>query len=439
MNIPNDAEGVLSTRTDPGLVGVLGNSALIVTREIEMMNVFLGFEQANRYALLSPTGEPAGYLAEEEPGVLGGSIQRQILRTHRPFTATLLSTEGKPLLLFKRNITLINSKVQVYRLDPEWDGSGYGAKAASESDRGMKLIGESQQIWHPWRRKYDLFVHRSEAFDQFAHIDTGLLGWDFVMQDQQDKLIGAINRNFRGIGRELFTDTGQYVLRFDSVGQDELLAPRIQQAVEPGQAIDPNQGREIVPSEQSVRAMTLDERAVALATAVSVDFDYFSRHSSSGSGGMFPFMMMGGGHGDVKQGPPAEGAGQDSRGVIAQPGAPGSDGGGIGAVGTGVGYGMMGGGSSNEQAPSSTPDAAPPPVFQDDSPPQDAWGSAPPPPEPGMGGESWGQPSSPETGVGGEEVWGESEPWSGGGGGDEGGGGGGLIQSLWDMFGGGDN
>lgn len=169
-------------------------------------SVFLGFEQANRYALLSPTGQPAGYLAEQEVGLLGGSVQRQLFRTHRPFTATLLSTSGQPLLLFKRGFTLINSTVQVFRLEPEWDGTGYGAKAnqSEGAGSGMKLIGETQQKWHPWRRKYDLFLNRRQAeddapdFEQFARIDTGLLGWDFVMQDQDDKLIGAINRNFRG-------------------------------------------------------------------------------------------------------------------------------------------------------------------------------------------------------------------------------------------------
>ncbi len=205
VTIPHDPEGVLSRETDPNLVDVLGNSSLVVTREIEMMNVFLGFEQANRYALLKPTGENAGYLAEQEVGLLGGSIQRQVFRTARPFTSTLLSSSGQPLLLFKRGFTVINSTVQVFRLDPDWAGAGYGAKA-NEDGAGMKLVGESKQVWHPWRRKYELFLNRpleaadsaQPSFDQFARIDTGLLGWDFVMQDKDDKLIGAINRNFRG-------------------------------------------------------------------------------------------------------------------------------------------------------------------------------------------------------------------------------------------------
>lgn len=239
-------------------------------------------------------------------------------------------------------------------------------------------------------------------------------------------------------GRELFTDTGQYVLRFDSVAQDELLAPRIAPAVEPGQPLQT--GRDLVESEQSTRALTLDERAVALATAVSVDFDYFSRHSRGGSGGMFPFIWWGGSspreaEAGAEGQPPVTGEGQDSRGVMGTPEAPGTDSGVGTAAGTAAGYGMMGGGGG----------------YQDAQPPQDAGAS--PPPQGDLGGwdsqqspspsgqDPWAQSSpdgswsaGPDRGVGGEDVWGSSEPWSqeAPSGGE---GGGGLFQGLWDIFG----
>lgn len=49
-----------------------------------MLNVFMGFEQANRYAIMTVQGEHVGYLAEEDQGMLG-TLSRQVLRTHRPF------------------------------------------------------------------------------------------------------------------------------------------------------------------------------------------------------------------------------------------------------------------------------------------------------------------------------------------------------------------
>jgi Scramblase len=239
-------------------------------------------------------------------------------------------------------------------------------------------------------------------------------------------------------GRELFTDTGQYVLRFDSVAQDELLAPRIASAVEPGQPLET--GRDLVESEQSTRALTLDERAVALATAVSVDFDYFSRHSRGGSGGMFPFIWWGGSspreaEAGAEGEPPVTGEGQDSRGVMGNPEAPGMDGGAGAAAGTAAGYGMMGGGGGYQDAPPSQDAGAPPPPEGG----LGGWDAQKPPPSSGQ--DPWAQgptdswSAGPESGVGGEDVWGSSEPWS-----QEppsgGEGGGGLIQGLWDMFGG---
>lgn len=49
-----------------------------------MLNVFMGFEQANRYAIMNVKGEHVGYLAEEDQGILS-TVSRQVLRTHRPF------------------------------------------------------------------------------------------------------------------------------------------------------------------------------------------------------------------------------------------------------------------------------------------------------------------------------------------------------------------
>ena len=155
------------------------------------------------------------------------------------------------------------------------------------------------------------------------------------MADVSGNLIGSINRNFRGFGREIMTDTGQYVLRMDAASpettniqssgvvshfprrQVELIAPppssssrkRANSFGKPGKSsskIVDLQGyvQQLNKSEKSDQArlkrglslqkkepnvqliertgakgLTLDQRAVMLATAVSIDFDYFSHKS----------------------------------------------------------------------------------------------------------------------------------------------------------------
>ncbi|CAG8498965.1 6170_t:CDS:2 [Funneliformis caledonium] len=210
---------------------ILQNPTLVVARQLEMLNIFLGFEQANKYALLDPNGNCVGYVAEEES--FASTILRQLFRTHRKFNAMIIDLEGQLILKIRRPFAWINSRIFI---------------STSEEH----LIGEVHQQWHLWRRRYNLFINRK----QFARIDTGFLSWDFNIEDELGSILGSVNRNFSGIARELFTDTGKYVIRMDS------------------------------------RELTFDQRAVILAAAISIDFDYFSRHS--GNGGFLPIPFIGG-------------------------------------------------------------------------------------------------------------------------------------------------
>lgn len=420
--VPHDPHSVLqaSSPNFSGATQLLTQSALVVTREIEMINIFLGFEQANKYSIHAPSGELVGYLAEEEQGLLGGALQRQVLRTHRPFRATVMDASGKPVLMIRRPFTWINSTASIYAVRSDYP-IGYGAP----QDSDLELIGEVKQRWHLYKRRYELFLKRTAEdgeghnFVQFAQIDAGFLSWTFLMQDAESKLVGAIDRNFRGFGREIFTDTGQYVLRFDSVGETAMADARLS-APSSGEASQSKrtgiaEGLELVES-HGTRVLTLDERAVALATAVSIDFDYFSRHSEGmhGGGGMFPWMMMpmGGGGGGEAAETPRGGANSDNVPSNPSGGADGGFGTGVagGAIGSGMDYpygasdsgisedGRLGRDPSNPNGYSE--DSMPSQQEQNESP----WWNA---------DQQQQQQQGPQQG----DVWGtgNSDPWAGAG------------------------
>ncbi|GAA5909849.1 hypothetical protein JCM5296_001835 [Sporobolomyces johnsonii] len=346
VTVPHDEHGVLDRARgewSDQVRQLLAQPALVVARQLEMMNVMLGWEEANKYQLLSPEGALLGYLLEEETGVLGGTLRRQLLRTHRPFRATILSPSGDVLLRIHRPFALINSRIFI-STPSEGHTTAMDAKREMESvEKGGQtqgeVIGECQQQWNLLRRQYQTFVRRGDGDSegemvQFGSIDSGFMAWDFSVKDESGNVIASISRNFTGFARELFADVGQYVLRFESVVDEfqqdtpqlappsapgSLPAPSGSSPSSPALSPTPTSSPASLtptsspdpssPSPSSTTALVptpsrpsipLDHRAVLLATAVSIDFDYFSRARGGGlfGGGMFmpiPIPMGGAG------------------------------------------------------------------------------------------------------------------------------------------------
>jgi uncharacterized protein YxjI len=234
-----------------------------------------------------------------------------MLRTHRPFKASVLDLEGNEVLKIHRPFAFINSRIMI----------------SSPDDR---LIGEVQQEWHLVRRRYNMFTieqpdpetmmekdQTTTALSterdvtgaglnrvQFARIDGGFLALDFDMQDEEGRKIASVNRNFVGFARELFTDSGQYALRFDAAVIQDLqqeqglgatvastststststaAAAASEREIQEAKEIQANKDELALAQLASRGGFTLDQRAIMLACAVSIDFDYFSRHSGHG-------------------------------------------------------------------------------------------------------------------------------------------------------------
>ncbi|KJE91809.1 scramblase [Capsaspora owczarzaki ATCC 30864] len=227
---------------------LLSHAGLIISRQIELANLLIGFEQANRYELRDPLGNQAGYLVEKK--TFGTAIMRQILRLHRPFTALVLDTAGNPVLRLHRPFTLINSTVYV-------------------EDHEGRPIGFARQKWHLWRRKYELYLIDREHALVWGDVDMGLWSWVFDVRDPNGKLLARIDKDFSGLMTEMFTDAHKYILKMDMLEA------------------------ETPANELRDRPLYFDERAVSLACAVSIDFDFFSRHSGGGSGlGLFSLFAL---------------------------------------------------------------------------------------------------------------------------------------------------
>ncbi|KAI4163624.1 MAG: hypothetical protein LQ342_002658 [Letrouitia transgressa] len=469
VHVPENPNGVLNERHPSA--SILANSAIIIQRQLELMNIMIGFEQANKYVIMDPQGNHLGYMAEQDNS-LGKSLKRQMFNTHRSFTTHVFDRSAREVLRFYRPFAWISSRIGVYdpvevvphmqsqSKDLAMPASGALATQVDPTTAqvsqlplaNMRLIGEAQQQWAPLRRKYNLFSHRASSkqdanpeapqlasgdlplsssrqlqvsnnsplpgeFNQFAYVDEPFLSWDFSLLSSDSRLIGSVNRNFSGFAREIFTDTGVYVLRMDAAGL----------AQEPRHLISHTGYNSEVATEKS--GMTLDQRAVVLATAVSVDFDYFSRHSGSTGGmGMWPvWLPWGGGAAEgAAAGEAAEGAGAlesaSEGGVVRGAGEKG-----VGEVGEGAvaGAGSVAGYEAMQRGFGRGADDASPTPGQGEMPGQNMSGQAQ-----GESEDVWGEDWNPWGGQGGPK------DGQGGGGAGEGGGGedGGILGDLWSGF-----
>ncbi|KAM7269579.1 hypothetical protein ACFE04_025076 [Oxalis oulophora] len=218
------------------LAPLLARSNLLITRDIEWANLVLGFEQENRYVIVDvcdPNQARVGFIYEKS-----NLIARQLFRTRRPFVASISDAMGNELFKVRRPFWWLTSSIYV-----EVNG---------------KEIGVVHRRWHLWRRLYDLYL----GDKQFAEVrNPGLWNWTFTLQDGDGEVLGQIDRDWRGFGFEILTDAGQYVIRFGATKTD----------YKTGAAA-------LIQELEVVRPLTLTERAITVALAISLDNDYFSRH-----------------------------------------------------------------------------------------------------------------------------------------------------------------
>ena len=165
-----------------------------------------------------------------------------MLRLRRPFVAYITDALGNELFRVRRPFWWITSSIYA-----EIDG---------------KEVGVVHRRWHLWRRIYDLYLGNK----QFAVVENpGLWNWTFTLKDINGEVLAQIDRDWRGFGFEILTDAGQYVIRFGSSDPSSKIG--LASAIE---------------DLEVSRKLTLAERAVTVALAISLDNDYFSRHGGWG-------------------------------------------------------------------------------------------------------------------------------------------------------------
>jgi Scramblase len=369
---------------ESALTRLFQHETLVIQRQVEMLSIFFGYEQYNRYAISTvPTlldheghleqSELLGYLVEETSFMK--SIGRQILGAHRPFHAILMDPYGRPLLEFHRPWTLVNSKLSVTLPDPKIIATSHpslppdaahptalltgssslssqvhqptqkpflpsaamlgehipsvyreepfyhklAARLSQNPSEAPPLLGQVYQVWHLWRRQYDLVSggfrlgmdegKEPSLMRQFGKIESAFLAWDFSIQNLHGQPVALVSRHFTGFMRELFTDAGRYLVHFKSTLP--CLPPT-----------DPLNVTSPPPPQTPIPPLSLEEKATILGAAMLIDFDYFSRHSNGTGGPSFlPFYFPWGAGSTTDSTSPTTGTTSPSD-TASSPGAP---------------------------------------------------------------------------------------------------------------------
>ena len=202
---------------------LIGDSKFVKIRQIkEKLEIFTGWETANKYQVLDEHGGPLGYAAERKKGILG-ALTKNFLKSHRPMDIDIWNSQKELVLTAKRPFFFFFSDMRVYR--------------------DQHLLGEIKTRFGIIKRKYDLLDARGSVFARIESPRWRL--WTFQIKDSRGEDAGQISKKWGGVLKEVFSDS-------DSFGTD-----------------------------LSKRDWKEEEQALILLATLSIDLDFFEENSSS--------------------------------------------------------------------------------------------------------------------------------------------------------------
>jgi hypothetical protein len=197
---------------------------VVVRQRVEKREIFYGYECSNRYVFIDPScGDELGG-ADESSGGFGGFLCRTFLGPARPLNLDITDPGQGIWMEAKRPFNPLGF-VKPPTLTVNWN-------------HGM--LGTVTRIWPlVFRRRYRVSV--ANQFGSNLVIDGSLFRpWTFPIL-KNGRAAGQIQKKWSGVGRELFTDADNFLVRFDDPGLDAA------------------------------------ERRLLIAAALAIDYDFFER------------------------------------------------------------------------------------------------------------------------------------------------------------------
>jgi hypothetical protein len=194
---------------------------LVIQQKRELTEVFLGIETINKYMLFDVDGAPCGSVIERSSGLFS-FLKRIILGSHRPFEIDVFDASGKSILELSRSFFWFFSDIKV------------------KVPNGP-LLGSAHRKFSIFYKIYELKDANGNAF---AKIQSSMFKiWTFALRDLQGNEVARISKKWTGMLKEYFTDSDNFLIEFGN------------------------------------HQWGAGKRAVILAAAISVDFDFFENNN----------------------------------------------------------------------------------------------------------------------------------------------------------------
>lgn len=175
----------------PGLQPLEAAVGLGVRQKREWGEIFTGLETRNKYSITDERGQELFFAAETGGGLMG-FVVRVFLKTHRPFTMTLVDPQRQDVLKIVRPFRWYFFEVEVY------DGHGV-------------LIGRVKREFSWLRRIFTVTGPMEEDICQlFGPI---LKPWTFFIRKGTEET-GRIVKRWSGLGKEMFTSADNFGISY---------------------------------------------------------------------------------------------------------------------------------------------------------------------------------------------------------------------------------
>ena len=159
---------------------------LTVRQEVEMLQVFTGFETRNRYRILDPNGQDVLYAYEES-----GTLSRMFLQSNRPLTLHLIDNGGKTVLTAQRDFFWFFSHLHF------------------SSPEGRE-VGSMQRRFKWINRRFDL----TDADGSLLHVDGPIFRPHTFWFRHSGGDLAKVTKRWSGLSREAFSVADNFEVEF---------------------------------------------------------------------------------------------------------------------------------------------------------------------------------------------------------------------------------